>query len=145
MQKKIVYHLFFVSLGFISPLHQKWHNFCICNDMDIQKINRRHFVETDMYYRISLGLSSKLLKFENGIFHIEVTLHKKWSKNYNATAAEIAHCWKVSNPELSKAIGCKVYIIDHKVSFYKEFLIASGIHAGYDALKGVIFRKNYLN
>ncbi|MBK9256654.1 MAG: hypothetical protein IPM42_14295 [Saprospiraceae bacterium] len=113
--------------------------------MDIQKINRRHFVETDMYYRISLGLASKLLKFENGIFHIEVTLHKKWNKNYNATAAEIAHCWKTSNPELSKAIGCKVYIIDHKVSYYKEFLIHSGIHAGYDALKGIIFRKNYLN
>lgn len=113
--------------------------------MDIQKINRRHFVETDMYYRISLGLSSRLLKYENGIFHIEVTINKKWSKNYNATAAEIAHCWKTSNPELSKAIGCKVYIIDLKEKYYKDLLIQAGITQAYDALKGVIFYKNYLN
>ncbi|MFZ1748582.1 MAG: hypothetical protein WAU01_00245 [Saprospiraceae bacterium] len=113
--------------------------------MDIQKLNRRHFVETDLYYRVSLGLSSKLIDFKNGIFHIEVTLGRKWEKNYNATAAEIAHAWKSNHPELSQAIGCKVFIIDLKVNQIKTTLIQAGIAPGYDAFKGILFRKNYLN
>jgi hypothetical protein len=113
--------------------------------MDIQKINRRHFVETDLYYRVSLGLSSKLLRFENGIIHIEVTLGRKWDKNYNVTAAEIAYSWKMSNPELEHAIGCKVFIIDLKKGENKITLIKAGINPPYDAFKGILFRKNYLN
>jgi len=113
--------------------------------MDIQKINRRHFVETDLYYRVSLGLSSKLLKFDNGIFHLEVTLGRKWDKNYNITAAEIAYSWKMANPELDHAIGCKVFIIDLKTGMDKISLIRAGITPGYDAYKGILFRKNYLN
>ena len=85
--------------------------------MDIQKINRRHFVETDLYYR-------------------------KWEKNYNATAAEIAHAWKTSHAELSHALGCKVFIIDLKKDNNKTILIQSGITPGYDAYKGILFRKN---
>lgn len=113
--------------------------------MDIQKINRRHFVETDLYYRVSLGLSSKLMKYENGIFYLELTLGRKWDKNYNATAAEMAHCWKNSNPELEKALGCKVFIVDLRSNELKATLISSGISPGYDAYKGILFRKNYLN
>lgn len=113
--------------------------------MDIQKLNRKHFVETDLYYRVSLGLSSKLLRFENGIFHLEVTLGRKWDKNYNATAAEIAHAWKTNHPELSHSIGCKVFIIDLKRDHDKVALIQAGISPGYDAFKGILFRKNYLN
>jgi hypothetical protein len=100
---------------------------------------------TDMYYRISLGLSSKLLKYENGIFHLEVVLTKKWDKNFNATAAEIAYSWKSRHPELCKAIGCKVFILDTRDNHDKNFLIQNGIVTSYDACKGVIFRKNYLN
>ncbi|MBK8349497.1 MAG: hypothetical protein IPL08_18560 [Saprospiraceae bacterium] len=113
--------------------------------MDIQKINRRHFVETDLYYRVSLGLSSKLLRYENGIFHLEVTLGRKWDKNYNATAAEIAHAWKTNHPELAHALGCKVFITDLKTGENKTMLIQAGIAPGYDAYKGILFRKNYLN
>lgn len=113
--------------------------------MDIQKINRKHFVETDLYYRVSMGLSSRLLKFENGIFHLEVTLGRKWEKNYNATAAEIAHSWKSNHQELNEAIGCKVFIIDLRQDPSKTVLIQSGISPGYDAYKGILFRKNYLN
>jgi hypothetical protein len=113
--------------------------------MDIQKLNRRHFVETDLYYRVSLGLSSRLLKYENGIFHLEVTLGRKWDKNYNATAAEIAYCWKTGHPELDHAIGCKVFIIDMKAGDIKSTLMQAGIAPGYDAYKGILFRKNYLN
>jgi len=113
--------------------------------MDIQKINRKHFVETDLYYRVSLGLSSRLIKYENGIIHLEVTLGRKWDKNYNATAAEIAHCWKSCHKELDQAIGCKVFIIDLRKSDLKPTLIQAGINPGYDAFKGILFRKNYLN
>jgi len=113
--------------------------------MDIQKLNRRHFVETDLYYRVSLGLSSKLIKYENCVIHLEVTLGRKWDKSYNATAAEIAHCWKNSHPELDKAIGCKVFIIDLKDNDMKATLIQAGITPVYDAYKGILFRKSYLN
>jgi hypothetical protein len=113
--------------------------------MDIQKINKRHFVETDLFYRVSLGLSSKLLKFQNGIIHIEVTLGRKWEKNFNATAAEISHCWKTNHPELSHAIGCKVFIIDLRDNDMKASLLSAGISPSYDAFKGILFCRNYLN
>jgi hypothetical protein len=113
--------------------------------MDIQKLNRRHFVETDLFYRVSLGLSSRLLKFENGIIHLEVTLGRKWDKNYNATAAEISYCWKSNHPELNHAIGCKVFIIDLRENELKATLLSAGISPAYDAYKGILFRKNYLN
>ncbi len=113
--------------------------------MDIEKINRRHFVETDLYYRISMGLSSKLLRFENGIFYIEVTVGRKWVKDYNATAAEIGNIWKNSNLELSQAIGCKVFIIDLKNGANKVDLVKSNKIKKYDSSKGILFNKNYLN
>jgi hypothetical protein len=113
--------------------------------MDIEKINRKHFVETDMYYRVGLGLSSKLISFENGTINVEIVISKKWKKNYNATAAELAHCWKNTHPELSKAIACKAYIIDTRAYSYKQYLIHKGIKPGYDAKKGVIFTKQHLN
>ena len=113
--------------------------------MDIEKLNRRHFVETDMYYRVGMGLSSKLLSFENGTIHLEIVIGSKWDKNYNATTAELAHCWKSSHPELGQAIACKVFIIDTKQFPYKQYLIHKGIKPGYDALKGIIFNKSHLN
>ena len=112
---------------------------------DIPQINSRHYLETDLYYRLSLGLSSKLLKYENGIFFLELTLHKKWNKNYNATAAEMAYCWKSRNPELEKALGCKVFIIDLRGTKLKSVLINSGVTPDYDACKGILFRNDYLN
>lgn len=113
--------------------------------MDIDRINRRHFIETDMYYRIELGLSSRLLRFENGVFHLELTLGKKWKKNYNAAAAEIAYSWKNANEELKDAIACKVYIVDVTKSPYKEVLLQNKIQPEYDARKGILFRRYHLN
>lgn len=113
--------------------------------MDIEKINRKHFVETDMYYRVGLGLSSKLLSFENGTINVEITISKKWKKNHNATAAELAHCWRNTHPELANAIACKAFIIDTRDYPYKQYLIHKGIKPGYDAKKGVIFNKSHLN
>ena len=124
----------------------KWHNFCITRViMNIDKINRKHYVETDMFYRVGLGLSSKLIAFDSGTIHLEVIIEKKWKKGYNATAVEIANCWKDTHPELQVAVGCKVYIIDAKKFSYKRHLIHSGIKPGYDAQKGILFNKNMLN
>lgn len=113
--------------------------------MNIEEINRKHFVETDMYYRVGFGLSSKLLKFENGIFHIEITIGRKWDKSYNATASEIAYSWRKNHFELSKAIGCKIFIIDAKKNPYKRSLLHNGVKPDYDAKKGIIFNQSYFN
>ena len=113
--------------------------------MDIDKINKKHFVETDMYYRVGLGLSSKMLSFENGTINLEVIMSAKWKKNYNATSAELAHCWRNTHEELKNAIACKIYIIDMKAYPYKQYLINKGIQPGYDAKKGVMFQKSHLN
>jgi len=113
--------------------------------MDLESINRRHLVETDMYYRVGMGLTSRLIDFEKGIIKLEVVINHRWKKSYNATALEMAHCWKDNNLELSSAVGCKVYIIDAGKFEYKQFLIHRGIKPGYDAQKGIIFKKNFMN
>lgn len=113
--------------------------------MDIERINKRHFIETDMYYRVELGLSSKLLKYENGIFHLEVVVGRKWTRNLNAAAAEMAYAWRDSNDELKNSIGCKVYLLDVKNTPYKQYLINSEIQPTYDAKKGVLFYRQHLN
>ena len=113
--------------------------------MNIEEINRKHFMETDMYYRVGYGLSSKLINFSNGIFTLEIVLSKKWQKNLNATAHELAYLWKNSHEELNKAIGCKIYLIDSRTYHYKQALIRRGVRPRYDAKKGIIFRRGYLN
>jgi len=98
-----------------------------------------------MYYRVGYGLSSKIIGFANGIFTLEITMGKKWNKDFNATAQELAYLWKNSHKELKKAIGCKIYIIDAKKYPYKQALLHRGVKPGYDAKKEIIFRKGYLN
>lgn len=114
-------------------------------EMDIENINRRHYIETDMYYRVGYGLTSKLLSYEHGIFHLEVTIGKRWEKSHNSTSSEMAYCWKNTHPELAHAIGCKVFIIDAKNNEYKQYLIHKGMKPGYDAKKGILFSKNLSN
>jgi hypothetical protein len=99
--------------------------------MDIERLNKRHSQENDMYYKVGFGLSSRLLSFRNGVFSLEIVIGKKWCKDYNSTAIELAHVWKKTHDELSFE--------------YKKDLIKSGIKPGYDARKGVIFNKDYLN
>lgn len=113
--------------------------------MNIEEINRKHFIETDMYYRVGFGLTSKLIKVVNGVFTIEVVTSRKWDKDYNATAQELAYLWKKTHKELSHALAARVYIVDAKKYNYKQSLIHRGIKPGYDSKKGVIFRKKYLN
>ncbi len=113
--------------------------------MNIDHINRRHFTKTDMYYRVSYGVSSKLISYKQGIFEIEVVIGSKWKKEYNATAYEMASCWRNKNQELSKSVGCKVYIIDARAYPFKKQLMGMGVQPLYDAKKGIIFRKKILN
>lgn len=113
--------------------------------MNIDQINRRHFTQTDMYYRVSYGVSSKLLSYKQGIFELEIIIGRKWDKDYNSTAFELANCWRSQNEELQKSMGCKVYIIDAKVFPYKKQLMNLGVQPLYDAKKGIIFRKKILN
>jgi len=61
-------------------------------------------MERDVYYRVGHGLSSKLLGYSQGIFTLEIVSSRKWSKDYNTTAQELAYLWKNSHSELSNAI-----------------------------------------
>ena len=102
-------------------------------------------METDMYYRVGYGLSSKIINYSNGIFTLEIVISKKWPKDFKTTAQELAYLWKNSHSELNRAIGCKIYIIDSRKYDYKQSLIQRGVKPGYDAKKGIIFCKGYLN
>ena len=113
--------------------------------MNIEEINKKHFLETGMYYRVGFGLHSKLVDYKNGIIFLEVIIGRKWRKSHNATAHELAHCWKETHPELEKAVAAKVYIIDTKKYSYKRALIHSGVKPSYDAKKGVLYREQYMN
>lgn len=98
-----------------------------------------------MYYRVSYGVSSKLISYVKGIFVLEVIIGRKWNKDFNTTAFELANCWKTQNEELAKAVGCKVYIIDAKTYPYKKQIMHLGVQPLYDAKKGILFRKKFLN
>ncbi len=112
--------------------------------IDIQEINRKHLLQADVVYRINHGLCSKLVNFKNGIMYLEVMFTKKWKKNYEQTTEELAFCWKETNKELAKAIGCKVYIIDaRKYPYKKDLYLQSGV-ASYDAKKGMLFDREHI-
>ena len=113
--------------------------------MNIEKLNKKHFIETDAYYREGYGVSSKLVNFSNEVFTIEIVLSRKWHKDYNATAQEMAYLWKNNYAELKRALGCKIYIIDARKYKYKQTLVNNDIRPSYDARKAIIFSKGYLN
>lgn len=113
--------------------------------INIKEINRKHLLKSDVVYRINHGLCSRLVNFRNGIMYLEVMFTKKWNKSYEETTEELAYCWKESNDELNKSIGCKVYIIDaRKYAYKKELYLQSGV-ASYDAKKGMLFNSDLLN
>ncbi|MDQ3142859.1 MAG: hypothetical protein M3Q56_11500 [Bacteroidota bacterium] len=113
--------------------------------IDIAALNRKHLLRADVVYRVNHGLCSRLVNFRNGIIYLEVMFTKKWLKNFVDTTEELAHCWRNSNKELAKAIGCKVYIIDARTYPYKkELYLHSGV-ASYDAKKGILFGDHILN
>ena len=98
-----------------------------------------------MLYRVSYGLSSRLVRYRNGIIYLEVMFGHKWDKSYGSTCMELANCWRKSNKELENALGCKVYIIDARKHPYKKDLYLNTGVASYDAKKGLLFSENHLN
>lgn len=110
--------------------------------MNIQKINRRHRTGADLYYRSMKDLSSRLLKYKNGILYLEITIGPKWNKDYNATVTEIASLWRKEYVELSGALACKVYI---KELQEEDMMFDNHPAIKYVAKKGYLFAKNQLN
>ena len=108
--------------------------------MNIEELNRRHFLNTDMYFRVGRGLSSRLLKYEHGIIHVELEVRKKWPKSTDAAAYIVAHAWRNEHEELSDAVASKVFLINSKDFEYKRTLLHLGIRPGYDEYKGVFFK-----
>lgn len=108
--------------------------------MNIEDINRKHFIKTDMFFRVGKGLSSKLLKYEHGIVYLELEIRDKWTRSLDAGAWAVANSWKNEHPELKEAIAAKVYIIDSRSYEYKRTLLHLGVKPGYDAYKGVFFK-----
>ncbi len=113
--------------------------------MNLIEINRKHLLKCDVVYRVNYGLTSKLVRYQNGILYLEVMFTKKWTKDYDQTTEEISRCWRDSNIELSHAIGAKVYIIDARQFEYKKDLYLAAHVASYDAKKGMLFNSDILN
>ena len=108
--------------------------------MNIDELNRKHLLSTDMYFRVGQGLSSRLLKFDHGIIYLEIEVRKKWDKSLDAAAYTVAYSWKNEHQELTEAIASKVFIINSKDFTYKRTLLHLGITPGYDDYKGVFFK-----
>ena len=108
--------------------------------MNIEEINKKHFIKTDMFFRVGQGLSSKLIKYDHGIIYLELEVRAKWTKSVDSAAFAIAQSWRNEHPEFEDAVASKVFIIDSRIYNYKRTLIHLGIKPGYDAYKGVFFK-----
>jgi len=108
--------------------------------MNIEEINRKHFIKTDMFFRVGKGLSSRLLRFDHGIIYLEIEVRSKWTRSVDAAAWTIANSWKNEHPEFKDAVASKVYVIDSRSYDYKRTLLHLGVKPGYDAYKGVFFK-----
>ncbi len=108
--------------------------------MNIEEINKKHFIKTDMFFRVGKGLSSRLIKYEHNIIYLELEVRSKWDRSVDAAAWTIAQSWKSEHTEFDDAIAAKVYIIDSRNFLYKRTLMHLGIKPGYDAYKGVFFK-----
>ncbi len=106
--------------------------------MDIEGINKRHFLKYNMQNRMEHDLSSRLVKYENCILHIEVASGAKWKKPPYKTALKIAKNWKDIHPELKEALGAKIFILDSKDDYPNQ-----GPEIKIKYKKGILF--NYWN
>jgi hypothetical protein len=111
--------------------------------MDIQKINTRHKAKIDTQYRAIHGVSSSIISFQNQVMILQAVITKPKKKSYNGLAVDVAHLWKNANEELGSALACKVYFID---LFANPHRVRKSISSeDYDAKKGIIFYRQYLN
>lgn len=111
--------------------------------MNIEKINKKHQFEVDMYTRAEYGLSSKLIGFNNQVISLQVTLTKRRKQSYANLALDLANFWKTNHKELTTALACRVYFVDlYSFPFKRK---EQYNFEDYDARKGIIFYKSYLN
>ncbi len=80
--------------------------------MNIDSINKRHFLKYNVQYRLEYDLSTKLVKYENCIMFISIHIGTNWKKTPYKTALDIARNWREVHPELKNAVGAKVYIVE---------------------------------
>ena len=117
--------------------------------MNINGINKRHFLKYNMQYRMEHDISSRLIRYDNCILHIEVSIGEKWRKPPHKTALEIATNWKHIHPELKNALGAKIFIVDsnsddhNQMSKIKGDALSSEVYRKVKYKKGILF--NYWN
>jgi hypothetical protein len=112
--------------------------------MDINVINKRHFLKYNMQYRIEHDISSRLISYDNCILHIEVFFGKKWKKPPYKTALEIAKNWKFIHPELKNALGAKIFIIDSNDDSYDQISETKRDVLGNEVNRRVRYKKGIL-
>lgn len=111
--------------------------------MNIEQLNSKHLFEVDMYYRAAYGVSSSLIDFKNQVINLQVVITKRPKLSYASLSIELANIWKENNKELASAIACKVYFVDlYKFPFKRK---SNYQMEDYDAKKGVLYYKQYLN
>jgi hypothetical protein len=113
--------------------------------MNLNKINRKYTLQQDIYDVVLEGVSSRLMGFDNGIISLEVRLGKKSKRSLGIISYELAHSWKRNIPELSHALGCKLYFLDGVNDPNAAFLYQSGIRPAFLAKKGILFYPSQLN
>jgi len=113
--------------------------------MDIKQINNKYFHSSEMNEAKQKGINSSMYSYRNGIMYIKVFLNSQWSKNYQVTAYEVAHNWRNNVPELKKALGAKVFIIDLHKQMNEGFNSEDGSQSVSHAKKGILFMVNQLN
>ena len=113
--------------------------------MDMKHINRKYTLQQDIYDVVLEGVSSRMLGYSNGIISLEVRLGRKSSRSMGIISYELAHSWKRNIPELSQAIGCKLYFVDYGTDPKATFFLQCGIRPNYIAKKGILYFPDQLN
>jgi len=113
--------------------------------MNLEQLNKEHFLERDIYNSVIQGMSSSLVDYRNGIMYINVFVGRKWKKSYTITAYEVAHQWRDNFPELNMSIGCKVFIVSVLDQPGVKSYFDMKIKSSYSAKKGILFGQNQLN
>lgn len=77
----------------------------------LEELVFRHIKHVDKWYRLYMGLQSKLTRFENETLFITIEVNTTWKKDHITTASLLANDWRKFNPELFSARKYRVKII----------------------------------
>ena len=114
--------------------------------MNLEDINKQYLLKKDLYDAVLTGISSKVLRYQNGIFSIRLIIGVKWKKSEALAAREAAFAWRDYIPEFKDALACKVYIVDLRKEESSIPSLSPGRSFGrYTARKGILFGSGKLN